>query len=836
MVIFRGNMGYPLKMDFKPMRCFARGACFLWCLLALSALGCSRQMGGMAAEPCTDATDCAPGERCEAQRCVSGDSDAPGNGEQPVTPPGGDCQPACRGSERCRFNTCVPDLGTCTESEECQGDSYCSGDGECLPYGVPPEVTFDPACQRREVVEEVIPEVQCEWEGPTEAGVEEELESKRIYTAPLVADLNLDEDPNRLRPSIITTTFYNGPNSGLRQWRVGMLRVFDGRTCEEQFNFGSAAEEEFNTPGYGTQWAVVDLDDDVGQGGRPEIVGMRRAEISVNNNQHPPLNLYAIKVDVVDGEPRPRRLWLGRDCETHQVINFATNQANYGPGAFDIDDDGRPELLVGTMVFDHNGCLLNEPDDDDLGPVYVTHGPMYTVADVDGDGKVELVTGTRIAEWDSAARKWVREEYFRPEETLLTGHVALVDVGQYSTLPGMPVPNTLPEVVVVSAQNFSAGTESTGTIRVQTLDGRIVFGPRPLYFDSSAYDYAGKGGPPTASDFDGDGQVEFAAAAGEYYAVYDPDCLAAEGESLPERPGGRCMRSAAMAALPGNEGVLWAQPSEDRSSNATGSSVFDFNGDGRAEVVYSDECFTRVYDGATGEVIFSGSGSSGTGYEYPVIADVDGDFATEIVVARTSVPDEDCPDFDPIFGDGETSPFSNKDGFVVLRDPEDRWAASRSIWNQHAYSVTHVTDDGRVVRTRDWQQNWLNPDLNNFRQNVQGNTGLLAIADLTVAFFAIAEICGANLPAELALTARVCNRGTNGVGDGVLVHFAEEETVVCETETTRLLQPGECEEVACTGTVTNASTLNVRVDPNEEVADCRPGNDSGVPPTRLCLL
>ncbi len=819
-----------------------RGICSVWHVVILAGLGCTRQTEDTGSKACVDVTDCAADERCESHQCVAdvpGEyaEDSPASGTIVAeTVDGRDCQPACGANQRCRFDTCVPDLGTCTESEACQGDSYCSKDGECLPYGVPPEVVFDPACQRREVLEEVIPQVQCEWEGPTEAAIDAELDSKRIYTAPLVADLNLDEDPNRLRPSIITTTFYQGPNQGTRQWRVGMLRVFDGRTCEEQFNLGSAAEEEFNTPGYGTQWAVVDLDDDVDKGGRPEIVGMRRAELSV---QHPPLNLYAIKVDLVDGEPKPRRLWLGRNCETEEVIHFGTNQANYGPSAFDIDDDGRPELLVGTMVFDHNGCLLNtpEPEDGENAPLYVTHGPMYTVADVDGDGKVELVTGTRIAEWDSSAREWVDEAYFQPTPgTLLTGHVALVDLGQYSALPGMPVPNTLPEVVVVSAETFNAGTSSTGTIRVQTLDGRIVFGPRPLYYDPDKYAHAGKGGPPTASDFDGDGYAEFAAAAGEFYAVYDPDCLAPEGESLPERPGGRCMRTPAMAALPGNAGVLWAQPSQDRSSNATGSSVFDFNGDGRAEVVYSDECFTRVYDGGTGEVIFSGSGSSGTGYEYPVIADVDGDFATEVVVARTKVGSSNCPNFDPIFGDGNTSPFTNKGGFVVLRDPEDRWAASRSIWNQHAYSVTHVTDDGRVVRTRDWQQNWLQPGLNNFRQNVQGDMSLLAVADLTVAFLSISEICGATLPTELTLGARVCNRGTNGVGDGVLVRFSEDETVVCDAETTRLLQPGECEEVSCTGTVTNTATLNVRVDPNEEVADCRPGNDSGVPPARLCLI
>ena len=32
--------------------------------------------------------------------------------------------------------------------------------------------------------------------------------------------------------------------------------------------------------------------------------------------------------------------------------------------------------------------------------------------------------------------------------------------------------------------------------------------------------------------------------------------------------------------------MLWSQRSQDMSSNVTGSSVFDFEGDGRAEAVY----------------------------------------------------------------------------------------------------------------------------------------------------------------------------------------------------------------------------------------------------------
>ena len=124
--------------------------------------------------------------------------------------------------------------------------------------------------------------------------------------------------------------------------------------------------------------------------------------------------------------------------------------------------------------------------------------------------------------------------------------------------------------------------------------------------------------------------------------------------------------------------------------NATtpAASIFDFDGDGQAEAVYRDECFLRVYNGRTGEVIYSAPASSGTGAEYPTVADVDGDFATEIVVPRT--PYNACPKVDPIFP--MSGDFMARTGFVIYRDPMDRWANSRPVWNQHPYYITHINN------------------------------------------------------------------------------------------------------------------------------------------------
>src|SRR5262249_36158933 len=186
-----------------------------------------------------------------------------------------------------------------------------------------------------------------------------------------------------------------------------------------------------------------------------------------------------------------------------------------------------------------------------------------------------------------------------------------------------------PEVAVIAA----------GAARVQTLDGTVVFGPVTL-------PGGGTGGPPTIGDFDGDGRAELASAGANAYSVFDLDC----GPS----PVGTCASGT-------TTGVLWSQRSQDASSNVTGSSIFDFEGDGRAEAVYGDECFVRVYDGATGTVLFSQSRSSCTWYENPVVADVDGDYNAEIVIGDnyncgSAASGIDCSGFgldarqtDPIF-------------------------------------------------------------------------------------------------------------------------------------------------------------------------------------------
>ena len=695
----------------------------------------------------------------------------------------------CRTGERCREEACVLDLGPCESNDDCAGDSYCEeSDLRCTPYGVPPAITNDPDCSRPIDIGEFDPAEQCRWDG-----TDSEMPTwANVYSAPMVVDFDLDDDPDVLAPSIVFSSFDSSRDGGV-------LRIVDGRTCETQFSLTDAADRLI----YASNFAIGDLDAD---GSRPEIVA------SALQGTETPGGLVAFEYD---GSAFVRR-WYGRRCdvagEPRHVPNDWTN--NNGASMHDLDDDGVPEVLLGRFVYDADGCLLNPSQTYDN---YLRLGIFAVVSDVDGDGEPELVYPDGVYAWSGS--DWVLEDYWAPTdvtEAQRLGHVAVADLGDFpGTDPGDA------EIVVSAAPSTTSDADETGTVRVMTRAGAIVFGPYAL--PNEPAEVAGRGGPPTIGDFDGDGQRELAVAGGSRYTVFDLDCDI-DGET-----GDGCDR---VAGLP--RGVLWSRPSQDRSSNVTGSSVFDFDADGVAEVVYGDECFVRIYRGTDGEVLFSQSASSGTGYEMPIIADVDGDFNSEIVVAMTS--GVTCPATDPIYTAG-TSTFTSAQGIVVFRDSMDRWAASRPLWNQHAYSVTHVRDDGTIPRTSEWVANHGDADLNNFRMNAQGDLDRTGAADLTVAL--ADDVCGAM--GATTLVARVCNRGTNPVPDGARVVFYEDEaetTIACETTLPRLLDVGGCTEVSCDYTIPDGEmpSITVVVDPDGEVFECRDGNNRGVIPALFCGL
>ncbi len=546
----------------------------------------------------------------------------------------------------------------------------------------------------------------------------------------------------------------------------------------------------------GSTPAIGDLD--LAPDLRPEIVALAEGG-----------GLVAFRFDEIQGDFTV--LWHSTEPDGVTKDTFGVSVGRWnGPVLADIAFDARPEIFFDGVIYDADGVKITAG----LGWVGFAQGVFPIVADVDMDGDIEVLIGNRAHTFDEATKTLAVEAYAAATST--GGHIAVADFGAF----GVGLPADAAEVVVVSG----------GAMTITDLTGAAVFGPIAL-------PGGGSGGPPTIADFDGDGQPEVAAAGLGAYTVFDIDCVA----PLPDK----CK----------SVGVLWSRVSQDKSSSVTGSSVFDFEGDGTAEAVYGDECFTRVYSGATGEVVSSGPRSSCTWHENPIVADVDGDFRSEIVVGSNTNCSIGCPELDPIFdglrcdGDDEClagncvagfcrctknascpagykcaamlpatedgqgsvcrAAHSGKTGGVrVFRDLKDRWVHSRPIWNQHPYSITHVDEFGRIPAKGEVPPNWVTPGLNNFRQNTQGEAAALAAPDLT-AKPAGGKAVTCNADGTLSVKVLVCNRGVVTAPPGVSVQVyagAPDDTSapVCEAVTDASLAPSGCHTMNCTGSAQGA--------------------------------
>jgi hypothetical protein len=275
-------------------------------------------------------------------------------------------------------------------------------------------------------------------------------------------------------------------------------------------------------------------------------------------------------------------------------------------------------------------------------------------------------------------------------------------------------------------------------------------------------------------------------------------------------------------------GIIWEAQTQGAQS---GVAVFDFDGDGRTELVYADQCFMRVYDGLSGEVLFSTPRSSTTQWEYPVVADTDGDGFSEIVTTSndndTSVT---CPDFDEENQNARVA-FEPTHGVTVWKEAQDRWAGSRPIWNQHNYFVTNVRDDGTIPPMGQIQTHWLAGAPNTFRQNVQGTTGKsLSLVDVTTVGVPTFDC----KPAEglATVTLDLCNRGATMLREDqteiALINMDQPTNVLCRQRNDRDINPGECIELSCDIPVLPRSApfdLMIMGDPLRQVDECIEDNN-----------
>lgn len=397
-------------------------------------------------------------------------------------------------------------------------------------------------------------------------------------------------------------------------------------------------------------------------------------------------------------------------------VNITVSNGIYAYSNFaigDVDGDGTGEIFVITRAprierYEHTGGTASWVSSDTVASREASLG----LANFDGDATVEVYSGTKIFNatsgtlvangvdgigGGSAGAKEVDEPY----------SVAIDVFTSTDVIPGTgsACGSLCDGLEIVAGDTVYAVDLSQGAIadRITAvswvsglgdgvtsvadmdndgdLDGVICYAGEIYVWDLhsgtqlyTTYDIpsTGSGGRINIADFDNDGYMEMGVAGNDIYVVVDTN---SSSELV----------------------TKWSVTGLQDGSQRTGSTVFDFEGDGQNEVIYSDENSLFVFNGATGDTIVLESSPSGTRYDYPIVADVDGNGQAEIVITSQDV----------------AGPSNSGTGYIrVYKSKNLPWVPAREVWNQHAFIGTNINDDLTIPSTQ--QNHHIVPELNGF--------------------------------------------------------------------------------------------------------------------------
>lgn len=481
------------------------------------------------------------------------------------------------------------------------------------------------------------------------------------------------------------------------------------------------------------------------------------------------------------------RIISGADGSDLAILDQHSVETYSNIAVADIDNDGVIEIIAMgyagrfIMALELNGdqvwinTTLKQGYSDFGGP---------TIADLDGDGTAEIIVNGGVLSAADGSFLWSISPYS----------------GGVDPYSGVPIAADLDgdglQEVIVGGSAYSASGDllwdvgHDGFTAVGNLDDdsdpeialvssgklHIISHLGAIQWSIDIPDAQGRGGPPVIADFDGDGLAEIGVVGSELYTVFKQD-----------------------------ETVLWSQTIDDPSSEMTGASAFDFNGDGSVEVVYADQSAFWIFNGADGSVLHSESHSSASAYEYPVVADIDNDGHAEIIVVENNA-----------FWGGHT-------GIRVFEDADDQWVDARSIWNQHAYSIDNINEDGSIPTqpAKSWETH------NSFRLNTFPDGSALDQADLRAGHILYNDDTS-------ELTVQVQNRGLVSIDASFSLRIYNGDPanggVLISNGTVSSLAAGEEQFVTFSSVdaILLTNDIYLVVDEEQAISDCQTDNNQSI--------
>ncbi len=660
---------------------------------------------------------------------------------------GAQFEACCMGQDICLGQACITPAGPCNATEDCEIDEICEPTvGRCVPRDAVEVCEFIPP------VGQFNPGVDCRWTPNPGDPNQDRID---VVATPIVINLTDDNNDGMTNtddtPDLVFLTYNYSTNCCSAP---AALRIVSG-DCNADGTMTTIATINADTLDNSAGIAAADLSGN----GVPEIVAILRGSSR---------GVVAYKRDADDGSAWSE-YWRNEASPSN-----AHTSAGAVISIADLEADGNPEIIVGNVVLNGRTGALKWDGRQTVGTSAGVGnngflGPSSSVGDIDLDGKLEVAAGNTLYNHDGA-EVWTFQ--YTSNNSSCGGSIPCDGFNAMANFDA----DDEGEVVIVRL----------GEVFVFNHDGSLLW-QMQIPTDNCS---ANESGPPTVADFDGDGRAEIGTAAADFYTVLDIDC------DVDPVPAG-CQ----------SRGVLWAVPNQDCSSRVTASSVFDFEGDGKAEMVYADETTFRIFDGTDGTILYEDTThGSHTRIEMPLVVDVDNDGNSEVIIPENR--------------HGGGTP-----GVEVWADNDDNWVRTRRIWNQHGYHVTNINEDGSVPVGE--QPNWLNSRLNNYRQNVQPG-GIFDAPNLVIESVEARGIgCGDTL--EVVIRVTVANQGALGINAGVPVRIyatsGNDVTVISDAVTSTKLLPGQQETFEVTWTVPAsyvADGYDVRglIDPSAEINEC----------------
>ena len=348
----------------------------------------------------------------------------------------------------------------------------------------------------------------------------------------------------------------------------------------------------------------------------------------------------------------------------------------------DIDGCGQMEIIAGMRVYkfqfnsttDHTQNTyttiegpdsVNMPTTTGKNTFYLSDG-FTSVADIDGDGKLEIIVQANVSGgytdmrslivvWDWETQTIKAASHYRTIGTYGTFSLPLIgDINDkldgYNTQTGT-YDKKLPEICIVTGRLDTARTTSYSGIPLHPLSN----------FSNQRFN--------NTIPAEKDGHI--------IALTYDAS----------ETDISRRLK------------VSWAMEHND-NSNQTGATMFDFNNDGAKDICYRDVNSIRVISPKKGSlsgttdyiradegenhaaILFKAPCHSRTGYEAPVIADVNLDGSANIIVT------------DRITGYlGGGGPTRGWISVFEYSPSTPKWAPCPPVWNQVLYNPLYINED-----------------------------------------------------------------------------------------------------------------------------------------------